>query len=56
MRENYCNAHQGGGNVLYCDGHGEFRKYKSLRSRDFALVPGTFDVSADSFYAYDGEF
>jgi len=55
-RENYCNGHDSGGNVLFCDGHAEYRKYKALRSRDFALVPGNFDVSASSIFAYSAEF
>ena len=54
--ENYCNTHDAGGNLLFCDGHAEYRKIKALRSRDFGLVPGNMDVSSNSFLVYDGEF
>ncbi|HEX8339524.1 MAG TPA: type II secretion system protein [Tepidisphaeraceae bacterium] len=37
--ENYANAHNDGSNLVFFDGHGEYRKYKDLRSGDYGLVP-----------------
>ena len=37
--ENYASAHDGGSNLIFFDGHGEYRKYKDLRSGDYGLVP-----------------
>jgi prepilin-type N-terminal cleavage/methylation domain-containing protein/prepilin-type processing-associated H-X9-DG protein len=39
MRENLCNAHMEGGNLVFVDGHAEYRKYRRLRSGDFGLLP-----------------
>jgi prepilin-type N-terminal cleavage/methylation domain-containing protein/prepilin-type processing-associated H-X9-DG protein len=36
----YCNNHNGGGTVVYIDGHARFRFWKTLRSGEFGLVPG----------------
>jgi prepilin-type processing-associated H-X9-DG protein len=36
--EDYSNVHGGGGNLLFADGHGEWRHHKSLRARDFGLA------------------
>jgi prepilin-type N-terminal cleavage/methylation domain-containing protein/prepilin-type processing-associated H-X9-DG protein len=38
-RENLCNAHMEGGNLVFVDGHCEYRKYRRLRSSDFGLLP-----------------
>jgi len=32
------NAHDQGGNLIYCDGHAAYSKYKKLSSLDFGLV------------------
>jgi prepilin-type N-terminal cleavage/methylation domain-containing protein/prepilin-type processing-associated H-X9-DG protein len=40
-KEKYSNAHMGGGNVVYADGHAMWRDGKSLRSGDFGLIPAT---------------
>ena len=39
MRENLCNVHNEGGNLVFVDGHCEYRKYRRLRSSDFGLDP-----------------
>ena len=38
-RENLCNAHSEGGNLIFVDGHAEYKKYRRLRSSDFGLTP-----------------
>ena len=37
--ELYSATHFQGGNLLFCDGHAEFRKRVNLRSKDFGLNP-----------------
>jgi prepilin-type processing-associated H-X9-DG protein len=39
MRENLSNVHFRGGNLVFADGHAEYRKYKDLRSGHFGLTP-----------------
>jgi len=39
FRENLCNAHSEGGNLIFVDGHAEYKKYRKLRSSDFGLLP-----------------
>jgi prepilin-type processing-associated H-X9-DG protein len=39
MREHLSNAHSDGGNLIFADGHAEYRKYYDLRSGDFGLLP-----------------
>ena len=38
-RENLCNVHDEGGNLVFVDGHAEYKKYRKLQSGDFALLP-----------------
>jgi prepilin-type N-terminal cleavage/methylation domain-containing protein/prepilin-type processing-associated H-X9-DG protein len=39
-REHLSNVHDdGGGNLVFVDGHAEYRKFRKLRSGDFALLP-----------------
>jgi prepilin-type N-terminal cleavage/methylation domain-containing protein/prepilin-type processing-associated H-X9-DG protein len=37
--EHYSNNHSGGGNLIFCDGRGEWRHRYDLRSGDFGLTP-----------------
>jgi len=37
-REHYNNLHQQGGNLIFCDGHAEYRKNKKTSSLDWGLV------------------
>jgi prepilin-type N-terminal cleavage/methylation domain-containing protein len=39
MRENLCNVHEEGGDLVFVDGHAEYKKYRRLRSGDFGLTP-----------------
>jgi prepilin-type processing-associated H-X9-DG protein len=39
MREHLCNVHDEGGNLIFVDGHAEYKKYRKLRSSDFGLTP-----------------
>jgi prepilin-type processing-associated H-X9-DG protein len=38
-REYLNNVHDEGGNLVFVDGHAEFKKYRKLRSSDFGLLP-----------------
>lgn len=38
-REYYSNVHESGGNIVYMDGHTEYRKVQTLRSGEFGLFP-----------------
>jgi prepilin-type N-terminal cleavage/methylation domain-containing protein/prepilin-type processing-associated H-X9-DG protein len=38
QRETFSNVHEHGGNLMFADGHAEYRKYKRLTSLDFGLV------------------
>jgi len=39
VRENLSNAHEEGGNLVFVDGHAEYKKYRRLRTGDFGLMP-----------------
>ena len=39
FREQLCNVHEEGGNLIFVDGHAEYKKYRKLRSGDFGLKP-----------------
>lgn len=54
-REQYTNLHDDGGNLLFGDGHVEYRKGKQLRSGDFGLVPASDTWSAPSDKTYTAE-
>jgi prepilin-type processing-associated H-X9-DG protein len=40
--EGYSNLHREGGNIVFVDGHARYRKYRSLHSGEFGLVPDEF--------------
>jgi prepilin-type processing-associated H-X9-DG protein len=37
--EQYNSSHFEGGNLLFADGHAKFRKFRTIRSGEFGLVP-----------------
>jgi prepilin-type processing-associated H-X9-DG protein len=37
--ETYANVHFEGSNLIFCDGHVVWRRYRALRTRDFGLTP-----------------
>jgi prepilin-type processing-associated H-X9-DG protein len=39
--QEYSSIHDGGGNLVFADGHAEFKKHRDLRARDFGLTGGT---------------
>jgi prepilin-type processing-associated H-X9-DG protein len=41
-REHYTTVHETGGNLVYPDGHVNYRKGRTMTSGDFGLTP-TFD-------------
>jgi prepilin-type N-terminal cleavage/methylation domain-containing protein/prepilin-type processing-associated H-X9-DG protein len=49
--EQYCNIHNGGGNLVFVDGHVKYRSYKQLRSSDFGLTPDDgIEAKPDKMY------
>ena len=54
--EQYSSTHFNGGNLVFTDGHVEFRKLDRIISGHFGLVPGTDDHSAPSSKCYDPAF
>ena len=50
------NMHFDGGNLLFCDGHVKWRKYTSLRSGEFGLVPDEAPTAANSTTNYTAAF
>ena len=38
-KERYNNNHNGGGNLTYVDGHAKWKKFDSIRSGDFGMIP-----------------
>ena len=38
QRETFSNAHEEGGNLMFADGHADYRRYEDLTSLDFGLV------------------
>lgn len=52
----YSAIHNKGGNVVYTDGHAEYRKGRNIRSREFGLTPGEDDQSVESTRIYRAAF
>jgi prepilin-type N-terminal cleavage/methylation domain-containing protein/prepilin-type processing-associated H-X9-DG protein len=44
----YSNNHQGGGNLIFADGHAKYRTLFSIRSGDFGLTPDRAQNPADN--------
>ena len=54
--ELYSVIHSHGGNLIFNDGHAEYRKASSLRSEEFGLTPGDDPQSAPSTKYYNAAF
>ena len=54
--EHYTIVHEGSGNLLFTDGHGESRRGKNLRSGDFGLKPENDGWSVSNSTQYSGQF
>jgi prepilin-type N-terminal cleavage/methylation domain-containing protein/prepilin-type processing-associated H-X9-DG protein len=54
--EHYSILHENGGNLLFGDGHADYRKGKALRSRDFGLLPGDDDQTKPTGTTYQSAF
>jgi len=54
--ELYSIIHSKGGNLLFSDGHAEYRKNAALRSKDFGLTPGEDTTMALSTKVYKSAF
>ena len=54
--ELYSSIHFQGGNLLFCDGHAEFRKRLQLRSGDFGLNPANDTQSTQANIPYTSAF
>ncbi len=55
-KELYSSNHFQGGNLLFCDGHAEFRKATKLRSGNFGLSPATHTQTNQSNFPYTASF
>jgi prepilin-type N-terminal cleavage/methylation domain-containing protein/prepilin-type processing-associated H-X9-DG protein len=49
----YSDIHNRGGNLVFTDGHAQYRKAKQLRARDFGLIDGTTGKADDDQRASD---
>ena len=49
-KEDMLDVHRGGLQMLFVDGHGEYRKYRDLRSGDFGLTPNEPWSASNSWY------
>jgi prepilin-type N-terminal cleavage/methylation domain-containing protein/prepilin-type processing-associated H-X9-DG protein len=55
-KELYSSTHFQGGNLLYCDGHVEFRQRLKLRSGDFGLTPAEDTQNSTASNPYKSAF
>jgi prepilin-type processing-associated H-X9-DG protein len=50
-KEQFSNLHSGGGNLVFLDGHAKYRHHRTLRSRDYGLVPDDGpEADANKYY------
>ncbi len=54
--QQYSIIHNRGGNLLFVDGHSDYRKNKALRSGDFGLTPADDTTSGPTGRSYDPDF
>jgi prepilin-type N-terminal cleavage/methylation domain-containing protein/prepilin-type processing-associated H-X9-DG protein len=55
--EDYSNQHMSGGNLVFADGHAKWRRYLSIRSGDYGLLPDeTNNGKADETKKYSPAF
>jgi prepilin-type N-terminal cleavage/methylation domain-containing protein/prepilin-type processing-associated H-X9-DG protein len=52
----YGSVHEGGGNLIFMDGHVEFKLHTKLTSADFGLTPGNHTVADPDSFAYSAAF
>ena len=55
-KELYSSTHFQGGNLLYCDGHVQFRQRLKLRSGDFGLTPAEDTQNSTASNPYKSAF
>jgi len=55
-KELYSSVHFQGGNLLFCDGHSEFRQRTKLRSGDFGLSPANDTQNTQANIPYSPAF
>jgi prepilin-type processing-associated H-X9-DG protein len=54
--EGYSVIHEGGGNLVYVDGHAAWKDNKQIRSGDFGLLPADDDNTAANGKTYTAAF
>jgi prepilin-type N-terminal cleavage/methylation domain-containing protein/prepilin-type processing-associated H-X9-DG protein len=52
----YSSVHEGGGNLIYMDGHVEFKHHTKLTSAEFGLTPGNHTVADLYTFSYQAAF
>ena len=55
-REHYSSLHNLGGNLVFLDGHAEYRRGKNLRSEDYGLTPGNHTWTTPFSIPYQTDF
>jgi prepilin-type N-terminal cleavage/methylation domain-containing protein/prepilin-type processing-associated H-X9-DG protein len=57
FEEGYSNQHMNGGNLVFADGHARWRRYASIRSGEFGLLPDEPNNADSNFLKpYTGAF
>jgi prepilin-type N-terminal cleavage/methylation domain-containing protein/prepilin-type processing-associated H-X9-DG protein len=54
--EFYSTVHAGGGNLIFMDGHAEYKHSLKITSADFGLTPGNHTVANPFTFTYTGAF